>query len=105
MKPKYKTFFTRKAYEDLRSVYRYIKEELQNNSSAIKIIDEVERKIALLEEYPLSGSLFQSDVLQIKGYRKLIINNYIALYTVDEQQQEVHIIRIIYGKRDYQELI
>ncbi len=72
------------------------------NSSAIKIVDEVEERIALLEEYPLSGSLVQDGVLQMKGYRKLIINNYIALYTVDDQQQEVHIIRIIYGKRDYQ---
>ena len=105
MKTKYKTFLTRKAYEDLRGIYRYIKEELQNNSSAIKIVDELEERIALLEEYPQSGSLVQDDILQIKGYRKLIINNYIALYTVDDQRHEVHIIRIIYGKRDYQELI
>ncbi len=105
MKPKYKTFLTRKAYEDLRGIYRYIKEELQNNSSAIKIVDEVEERIALLEEYPLSGTLVLDGILQMKGYRKLIINNYIALYTVDDQQQEVHIIRIIYGKREYQELI
>ncbi|MDA3808989.1 MAG: type II toxin-antitoxin system RelE/ParE family toxin [Spirochaetaceae bacterium] len=105
MKPKYKTFFTRKAYEDLRDIYRYIKEELQNNSSAIKIVDEVEERIATLEEYPLSGSLVQDEILQRKGYRKLIINNYIALYTTDDQQHEVHIIRIIYGKRDYQDLI
>jgi len=105
LKTKYKTFLTRKAYEDLRGIYRYIKEELQNNSSAIKIVDELEERIALLEEYPQSGSLVQDDILQIKGYRKLIINNYIALYTVDDQRHEVHIIRIIYGKRDYQELI
>lgn len=105
MNHKYKTFFTRKAYEDLRDLYRYIKEELQNNSSAIKIVDEVEERIAVLEEFPLSGSFVQDATLQRKGYRKLIINNYIALYIVDDQQREVHIIRIIYGKRDYQDLI
>ncbi|OQY34445.1 MAG: hypothetical protein B6241_04925, partial [Spirochaetaceae bacterium 4572_59] len=71
MKQKYKTFFTRRAYDDLRDVYRYIKEELQNNSSAIKIVDEVEERIAVLENFPLSGRLVQDGVLQRKGYRKL----------------------------------
>ena len=69
MNPEYETFFTRKAYEDLRSIYQYIKEELQNTSSAIKMILKI------------------------------------ALYTVNDQKKEVHIIRIFYGKRDYQELI
>lgn len=61
MTNKYRILLTRKAHEDIRDIYRYIKEELQKKSS--------------------------------------------ALYTVDEQQNEVHIIRIIYGKRDYQDLI
>ena len=105
MKPKYKTFLTRKAYNDLRGIYKYIREELQNNSAAISIIDDIEEKIRLLEDFPLTGTFVQDTGLLAKGYRKLIINNYIALYTVNDQNKEVHIIRIIYGKRDYQELI
>ena len=105
MNSEYETFFTRKAYGDLRSIYQYIKEELQNTSSAIKMIDDIEKKIKVLKEFPLTGSMVQDIGLQAKGYRKLVINNYIALYTVNDQKKEVHIIRIFYGKRDYQELI
>jgi toxin ParE1/3/4 len=43
--------------------------------------------------------------LKAKGYRKLFIHEYIALYTVDEQKKKVLIIRIIYGKRDYLKLL
>ena len=105
MKHKYRTLLTRRAYEDLRDIYRYIKEELHNTNSAIKIIDEIEQRIGLLEEYPCSGSSVQEPELQTRAYRKLIINNYIALYTIDDKKKEVHIVRIVYGKRDYQALI
>jgi toxin ParE1/3/4 len=105
LKPKYKILFTRKAHEDLRSIYKYIREELLNINSAIKIVREIEKRIGVLKEFPLTGSLVQETILEAKGYRKLIIHEYIALYTVDEQKKEVRIIRIIYGKRDYQELL
>ncbi|MBN2657687.1 MAG: type II toxin-antitoxin system RelE/ParE family toxin [Spirochaetales bacterium] len=105
MKHKYKALLTGKAYDDLRDIYRYIKEVLHNTSSALAIIDEIEQRIMLLEEYPFTGNNAQEHELQTRGYRKLIINNYIALYTVNDKRKEVHIVRVFYGKRDYQALI
>lgn len=105
MTNQYKIFLTRKAYGDLRDIYHYIKEELQNKSSALKIIDEIEERIRVLKDYPLSGSPVKDKILLKKGYRKLIINNYIALYTCDDHGKIVNIIRVIYGKRDYLNLI
>ena len=35
------------------------------------------------------------------NYRKIVINNYIALYTVDENKKEVVITRIFYGSMNY----
>jgi len=40
-----------------------------------------------------------------KGYRKIPIKNYLILYSVDEEQKTVTIIRIIYGGRSYAELV
>ena len=34
-------------------------------------------------------------------YRKLVIDNYIALYEVEETYKQVVIYRVLYGKRDY----
>ena len=79
MKPKYKTFFTRKAYNDLRSIYKYIREELQKSSSAINIVNDIEERIGLLEDFLLTGNLVRDPGLHAKGYRKLIINNLSAI--------------------------
>ncbi|MGL1893851.1 MAG: hypothetical protein OCD02_19595 [Spirochaetaceae bacterium] len=38
----YKIYLTRKANGDIRDIYRYIKEELQNKSSALKNIDKID---------------------------------------------------------------
>lgn len=35
------------------------------------------------------------------NYRKLIIDNYVALYEVEETYKQVIIYRVLYGKRDY----
>lgn len=74
-------------------------------NSAIKIVNEIEERIDMLKEFPLSGNLVQESFLVSRGYRKLVIHDYLALYVVNEQKKEVRIIRIIYGKRDYQELL
>lgn len=38
-------------------------------------------------------------------YRRLLIDNFIALYGVDEKYKQVVIYRVIYGKTDYLNLI
>ena len=38
-------------------------------------------------------------------YRKLVIDNYIVLYEVDENYKQVVVYRIIYGKTDYLKII
>ncbi len=102
---KYKTFFTAKAYEDIREIYSYIRYKLKNTSSAFKIIDEIENKILLLRENPFTGSSVTGQGLVNFGYRKLVIRNYIAIYKVDDSRKEVYIVRVFYGKRNYQALI
>ena len=34
-------------------------------------------------------------------YRKLVVDNYIVLYEIEEQHKQVVIYRVIYGKCDY----
>ncbi|MFD1037336.1 type II toxin-antitoxin system RelE/ParE family toxin [Virgibacillus byunsanensis] len=40
-----------------------------------------------------------------KGYRTLIIENYIAFYLVREEEKQVVVIRVLYGRQKYQDLI
>lgn len=92
---------TEKAYQDLDEIYSYIAENLQAEQAANRLIDKIESSIVRLKDYPQSGSYVLDDLLKSKGYRKLIIDNYLALYLVDEPQHRVIIMRVIYGAINY----
>ena len=46
--------------------------------------------------YPLC-----SEPLDALGYRKIVIENYILIYSVDEKSETVNLLRSFYGKRKY----
>ncbi|MGI6712242.1 MAG: type II toxin-antitoxin system RelE/ParE family toxin [Bacillota bacterium] len=43
--------------------------------------------------------------LKKRGYRKLIVGNYMVFYLVNEQERQVIITRILYGAGDYQTIL
>ncbi|MCC9293478.1 type II toxin-antitoxin system RelE/ParE family toxin [Clostridium sp. WLY-B-L2] len=45
------------------------------------------------------------ETLKQRGYRKLIIDNYIAFYLVDDNKQQVIIMRILYGARNHKDIL
>jgi len=49
--------------------------------------------------------LVEGELLKDKGYRKLIIDNYKVFYVVNEKVQQVVVMRVLYGRKKYQDLI
>ena len=92
------------AEQDLDGIYNYITNELKNPQAFIKLIQAIEEKLIGLEDMPMRCSLSGIPELRLKGYRKCVINNYVALYKLDEKQQLVIVARVFYGMRDYKNL-
>ncbi len=105
MENKYRVKIVPKAEEDLDDIFYYIAIELNNTSAAEKIINKFSDQIIRLQVFPFSGSLLEDDLLKDKGYRKLIIDNYIVFYIVSEEDQQVVIMRVLYGRKKYQDFI
>ncbi|MEA1974141.1 MAG: type II toxin-antitoxin system RelE/ParE family toxin [Bacillota bacterium] len=40
-----------------------------------------------------------------KGYRKIIVDNYIGFYLVDDETNEVVIMRFLYGEQKFQDIL
>ena len=40
-----------------------------------------------------------------KGYRKLIVDNYIVFYLIEEENHQVIIMRVLYGRQKYENLL
>lgn len=97
--------FTAKAEEDLDKIYEYISNNLFASESADSLMDKFENKILRLKSFPCSCSFVMDETLKKRGYRKLIIDNYIVFYLVNEQKQQVVIMRILYGASNYNNIL
>ncbi len=96
---------TPKAVEDLDIIYRYISEELFATSAATNILERIEKEIMRLREFPFSCNLVADEYLKNKGYRKLIVDNYIVFYLIEEEKDRVIVMRVLYGKQKYENLL
>jgi len=93
------------ANSDLEEILTYIAETLMNPRAAANFADALDEKYETLETHPLIFELSRNDQLAKKGYRRFVGGNYVALYTVDEERNEVTIARIFYGGRNYQKYV
>lgn len=101
----YSVKMTPKAADDLDNIYRYISEELFATSSAANILEKIEKEIMGLREFPFSCNYVVDEYLRNKGYRKLIVDNYVAFYLIEEEKKQVNIMRVLYGKQKYENLL
>jgi toxin ParE1/3/4 len=97
--------FTLNAEEDLDEIYSYIATKFFAQTTAESLMDKIENRIMKLKEFPVSGSCVHDDLLKERGYRKLIVGNYIAFYLVNEAEKQIVIMRILYGATNYQDFL
>ena len=97
----YKLLITKDAESDINDIILYIVNELENPIAAGSILDEIEECFEILKVAPTAFSLCGNKRLRKIGYRKIPVKNYIRFYRTDEEQKNVYIMRVIYGRRDY----
>jgi len=98
---KYKVIITPTAYREINKIYDYIVEDLCAESAAKNLMNKVEQKVQALKFAPkIHIEIDRVDELKRK-YRKLIVKNYIILYTIDEENHKVFVSHMYYGGRNY----
>ena len=96
-RPKYDVRLLRIAENDLADIVAYVAAE--RPSAASGQMAKIEKSLGLLKNNPYLGKLPNDAHLIELGYRCLIIEDYLAFYTVEGRRVFVH--RIIHGARDY----
>ncbi len=99
----YKIVFSPAAVDDLLKTKRYITEELGSEQSAVNTVAKITEKIRQLVDFPLSGPSLSSIINIETSYRFLVCGNYTAFYRV--QGNEVRIIRVLYGRRNFMQIL
>lgn len=102
---KYGVYMTHTATEDLKGIVSYIVSELREPSIAKKLMGNIKEAVLSLQQMPTRHSLLGDANLAAQGIRKIVVDNYIAFYTVSEKDEVVTIVRILYSRRDWINMI
>ena len=97
----YQVEFTDECIEEINEIYEYISKKLIANESAKRLIQKVKKNILLLSSNPrLYTKIEKENDIELE-YRRMVINNYVVLYTIDDEKKIVYISHMYYGKRNY----
>ena len=103
--PEYKIEITSRAKQDMREVHKYISDNLKVPNIADRLLDKIETEILTLRTMPLRQAVERDEQLKLRNLRKLIVDNYLVFYTVSEKAQTVFIVRVLYARRDWMNLL
>jgi len=93
------------AIEDLDNIYKYYFEESCEESIAIKVVGELKKAILGLSYIPKSHPLVRERRLKKDGFRKLICNDYVIPFLIDDEKMIVSVVRVFHGKMNYQKYL
>ena len=97
---KYKVRIYPKAVRELDSIYEYIAKEKQAPENAKGQVDRIKKAILGLNAFPQSHQERMEGRYAGKGYRQLIVDNYIVIFKIDETDKNVYVVTIQYQGRN-----
>lgn len=98
---KYKVKIYPAAKQDLLDIVDYL--NTLSPDAALRYYDLLTEEISGLSSMPERCPRPKDLALAAKGYRCLLVKNYLVFYVVD--RDTVQIRRILYGRRDYSSLL
>jgi len=102
---KYSLNITDIAEEDILSTVRYIAGVLKNPIAANNLLDEIERHEKILEATPGIYPSVHDEHLTEKGLKYVKIKNFLLFFTMDKKTKNVNIVRFLYGRRDWKNIL
>ena len=93
----YSIIYKAYAERDIWEIADYLSDH--SMPAAVKFLTEIKDRIEGLAEMPFMYP--QIDLNQ--DYRKMVVGDYVVAYIVNERAKEILIMRVVHGKRNYQE--
>lgn len=97
---KYKVKINPSAIRELDNIYEYIANEKLAPENAKGQVDRIKKAILKLDTFPQSHQERNEGRYGGKGYRQLLIDNYIAIFRTDESHKTVYAVTIQYQGRN-----
>ena len=101
----YEVKITEPAQRQLQEIIRYNAGDLQEKRTAIRMLDTLEKEILSLSTLPNRVALTEEEPWHSAGIRKLSVKNYLVYSWVNEDQKQVQITAVVYGRRDQRNVL
>ena len=97
---KYKVMINSRAIRELDNIYEYIANEKLAPENAKGQVDRIKKAVLNLDTFPQSHQERNEGRYAGKSYRQLVIDNYIAIFRIDEPHKTVYVVTIQYQGRN-----
>jgi toxin ParE1/3/4 len=101
----YTIHITATAERDLLNASDHIEFVLKNPKAADDLIHEAEKQIISLTDFPEKYKLVNDTVLASWGIRFVIVNGYLAFYTISQNTKQVIIVRFLFQKSNWNSIL
>ena len=88
------------AIRELDHIYEYIANEKLAPENAKGQVDRIKKAILSLDTFPQSHQERNEGRYAGKVYRQLLLDNYIAIFRIDDTQKTVYVVTIQYQGRN-----
>ena len=97
----YEVMLYPKAYRDIDEIYAYLALEKLAPENAKGQTDRIWDAIDSLESFPQAHQDRMVGKYAGKGYKQLLVDNFVAIYKIDEKKKKVFVVTVQYqGKNE-----
>ena len=89
----------------MEDIIRYINEKFHDPQAATSLLNAIESQIFELSHMPKKFALVSDEKLASQGIRSVTVKNHLIFYVVNEDAKTVRIVSVMYGKRDWANLL
>lgn len=93
------------AEADMQGIINYISTELLESKTAYNTAQRFREAILSLSNMPERYALLADKHLTSLGIRACSLGNYLIFYTVDKTGHQVNILRVLHGRRNWEQLL
>lgn len=93
------------AKNDLDSIIDYISNKLKNKTAAKKLVESFINGANNILQFPYAYSVYNSMGSLKREYRSINVKNFIMFYTINEEERQVTIVRVLYKKMDIDSIL
>ena len=93
------------ARQDMIDIVQYISQELKNPIAAERLAIEMVEAAEKILIFPYAAPVYLPIRSLKHEYRKILVQNYLIFYWIDESKRLVTVARVLYARRNHNRLL